>query len=72
MKFSFDKQANAAYIKFSDMPVAWTDHPTDTVNIDMDKEASVVGVEILEFTNSVLYQEIKNLVQPENIGDRYE
>lgn len=47
MKISFDAMVNAAYIEFSDAPVARTKEFDDEVMIDLDEYDVVVGIEFL-------------------------
>jgi uncharacterized protein YuzE len=44
---SFDEQADAAYVAFSDEKVARTEEIDDGVVFDIDSRGGIVGVEIL-------------------------
>lgn len=45
--FTFDPIAKAIYIKFSDDKIAETMEYSEDVNLDLDKDGDLVGVEIL-------------------------
>jgi uncharacterized protein YuzE len=47
MRLSFDRQADAAYIKVSSKKIAKTIPLSDNCNIDMDKQGAIVGIELL-------------------------
>jgi len=47
MKISFDRSADAAYIKISSNPIAATKKVSDYCNVDVDRNGAIVGVELL-------------------------
>ena len=61
MNFSFDKKANALYIRISSEKVLNSDEITEGIIIDYDKKDNIVGVEILNFTEKNL--NLNDLVQ---------
>jgi uncharacterized protein YuzE len=61
MNFSFDKKANALYIRISSEKVLDSDEIAEGIIIDYDKKDSIVGVEILNFTDKNL--NLNDLVQ---------
>ncbi len=61
MDFSFDKVANALYIRFSLEEILNSDEISEGIIIDYGKENNVVGVEILNFTNRTL--NLNDLIQ---------
>jgi len=63
MKIEFDEQSNSMYIRFTNNHVEWTDNYASNVNVDMDKECLIVGIEILDFTNSIFYKQIKDITE---------
>jgi len=54
MNFSFDKIANALYIRFSSEKVLNSDEIAEGIIIDYGKNENIVGVEILNFTGRKL------------------
>ena len=50
MNFSFDKMANALYIRFSNEKVSNSDEIVDGIIIDYGNDDIIIGVEILNFT----------------------
>lgn len=47
MKVSFDRKADASYIKLSNKGIAKTATVSDYCNVDLDEEGRVVGIELL-------------------------
>ena len=47
MKITFDKIANAGYIKISNNKINKTVSVSDYCNVDIDKDGGVVGIELL-------------------------
>ncbi|MDP2914520.1 MAG: helix-turn-helix domain-containing protein [Candidatus Aminicenantes bacterium] len=47
MRVSFDRKANAAYIKISDSSIKETKEISDYCNVDIDANGKIVGVELL-------------------------
>jgi len=54
MNFSYDKMANALYIRFSNEKVSNSDEIVDGIVIDYGKDENIIGVEILNFTERKL------------------
>ena len=49
MDFSFDKMANALYIRFSREKVSNSDEIAEGIIIDYGKDGSIIGIEVLNF-----------------------
>lgn len=47
MKISFDRKADASYIKLSNKKISKTIPVSDICNVDVDAEGGVVGIELL-------------------------
>ncbi len=47
MRLSFDRQADAAYIKISGKEISKTIPLSDYCNVDIDKQGAIVGIELL-------------------------
>ena len=65
MKTEFDKEADAAYIYFKEIgngEVAETVSLNDSINIDLDKDGKVLGIEILDVSEHLPSSSIKSLV----------
>lgn len=50
MKVKYDQEVHVLTIEFSDAPVEESDQDTPGVILDYDKDGSIVGMEILNFT----------------------
>lgn len=59
MDVSFDQEADAVYIRFSDSDVERNREVDDRTILDLDEEGEVVGIEILDF--SARYDSISEL-----------
>jgi len=56
MKTEIDKEANAAYIYFKDISegeVAKTISLNESINIDLDKDGKILGIEVLEASKNL-------------------
>ena len=68
MNLSFDKIANALYIRFSNEKIANSDEVAEGIVIDYGKNEDVVGVEILNFSkrnlnlNDLIQMNIEELI----------
>ena len=61
MNFSFDKIANALYIRFSSEKILNSDEIAEGIILDYGKNENIVGVEILNFIDRKL--NLNDLVQ---------
>ena len=61
MEFSFDKIANALYLRFSNEEIQESDEIAKGIIVDYGKSEQLVGVEILNFTDRNL--NLNDLVQ---------
>jgi uncharacterized protein YuzE len=61
MNFSFDKIANALYIRISSEKVLNSDEIAEGIIIDYGKNENILGVEVLNFTDKNL--NLNDLVQ---------
>ncbi len=48
MKITYDKTASAMYIQLKDAPVEHTKQVSGNILIDVDKNGSILGIEILD------------------------
>jgi uncharacterized protein YuzE len=53
MKTTYDRDADALYIRFADQPVAESEEVRPGVVIDFDRDGRMVGVEILDASQHV-------------------
>lgn len=53
LSLDIDQEAGAAYLRFSDEPVARTVEFSDVIVVDLDQHNVVVGVELLDLSESV-------------------
>ena len=58
MNFSFDKIANALYIRFSSEKVLNSDEIAEGIIIDYDKNENILGVEVLNFTDKEAWRDL--------------
>ena len=55
MKITYDKEANAVYIKFTNLPVSDTqEDESGNIIIDYASDKSIVGIEILNASSKIL------------------
>jgi len=47
MKFRYDPEVDAVYIRFNESPISETDEISPGVLLDIDEEGKLVGLEIL-------------------------
>ena len=61
MEFSYDKVANALYLRFSNEEIQESDEIAKGIIVDYGKDDRLVGVEILNFTDRNL--NLNDLIQ---------
>ncbi len=49
MKITYDKEVDALYIKLTDKKIIKTEEIEDNINVDIDNENKIVGIEVLYF-----------------------
>jgi len=49
MKITYDKEADALYIKLTDKKIISTEEIAESINLDLDDENKIVGIEVLYF-----------------------
>ena len=54
MKFTYDQDANAIYVRFSEADVDSTIARSNTVYIDLDSQGNPVGMEVLNVDSDLL------------------
>ena len=47
MKIEYDKEADALYIQFQKKKVALTKEIEEGINVDLDRDGKVIGIEII-------------------------
>ncbi|MEK6895026.1 MAG: DUF2283 domain-containing protein [Nanoarchaeota archaeon] len=66
MEMTYDKEADASYIYFKKIEageVARTIELNDSINIDLDKDGKILGVEILDASRNLPLNSVKSLKQ---------
>lgn len=59
MKITYDKIANAVYIRFTELPVADTrEDDSENIYIDYAVDNTIVGIEILNASERILQPDI--------------
>ena len=53
MKITYDKQADALYIKFHELPVHETEEDKSGAILDYAEDGSIVGIEILNASKKI-------------------
>lgn len=61
MEFSYDKKANALYLRFSFDKVALSDEISEGIIVDYNENNKLIGIEILNFTERSLI--LNDLIQ---------
>ena len=67
MKFHYDKQADALYIRFNDKRYFESDEVRDGVIFDYDKNGKIVGIEVLDASKQ-FPKEFKSQIQRKAIS----
>ena len=49
MKITYDKEVDALYIKLTDKKIISTEEIDESINVDLDDENKIVGIEVLYF-----------------------
>lgn len=65
MRIEFDKEADAAYVYFKEIEneeVAETISLNDSINVDLDKNGKVLGIEILNASEHLPSSSFKTLL----------
>lgn len=61
MKIEYDKEVDALYIRIQDKTVAQTKEIEDGLNIDLDENGKLIGIEILDATERYSKSDIFNI-----------
>jgi uncharacterized protein YuzE len=61
MKIEYDKEVDALYIRLQEKKVARTRELEDGLNIDLDEDGKLIGLEVLDATQRYSKAEIFNL-----------
>jgi len=61
MKIEYDKEVDALYIRLQEKHVKRTVEIEDGINIDLDKNGKLVGIEILDATDRYSLSDIFNI-----------
>jgi uncharacterized protein YuzE len=61
MKIEYDKEVDALYIRLQEKKVALTKEIEDGLNIDLDENGKLIGIEILDATERYSKSDIFNL-----------
>lgn len=70
MKITYDKDADAMYICFTEKEVADTVRVSDKVLVDLDEEGNIRGVEILFVSRALAHTDFSNIyLQLPKVGE---
>lgn len=61
MKIEYDREVDALYIRIQEKYVAKTREIVDGINIDLDEEGRLIGLEVLDATEKYSLSDIFNL-----------
>jgi uncharacterized protein YuzE len=69
IKVEIDLEADLAYVRFTDQPVARTVEVDEAIQIDMDQYNVAVGIEILDLDADIPFQQLVSEfhVRPEHV-----
>ena len=67
LQLKLDPKADAAYVTFSDSPVARTREQSDQIVVDYDEKNNVVGVEVLGISAGVDLDELHDLPEHDEL-----
>ncbi|RUM48653.1 MAG: DUF2283 domain-containing protein [Hydrogenothermus sp.] len=63
MRITFDKEANALYIKILEENIAYSKEITPNIIVDFSEDNKPVGIEILNPKNELNKEEISKLIE---------
>ena len=61
MKIEYDKEVDALYIRLQEKKISKTKEIEDGLNIDLDENGKLIGIEILDATERYSKSDIFNL-----------
>ena len=61
MKIEYDKEVDAVYIYLQQKEVAKTIELSEVVNVDLDEEGKLIGIEVLDATQRYSLSDIFNI-----------
>ncbi|MBI4822874.1 MAG: DUF2283 domain-containing protein [Nitrospirae bacterium] len=61
MKIEYDKEVDALYIRIQEKKVAHTKEIEEGINLDLDKNGKIIGLEIIGATERYRKEDIFNL-----------
>ena len=61
MKTTYDRDANAIYVKFSDAKVAGMEELRPGLIVDFDKDGRIIGIEMLDARNQLAADALASL-----------
>ena len=70
MKIEYDREIDAVYIYLQQKEVGKTIEITDGVNVDLDEEGKLIGIEIIEATRRYALSDIFDLSTENLILDK--
>lgn len=53
MNITYDKVADATYIKLTNTKIVKTTQVDESVYVDLDKKGEIVGIEVLDFSSNL-------------------
>ena len=69
MKIEYDKEVDALYIRLQEKPVARTREIEEGLNLDLDEEGRLIGLEVLDATERYNLSDIFNIATENLILD---
>ncbi len=70
MKIEYDKEVDALYVRLQEKHVARTVEIEDGLNLDIDNEGKLIGLEVLDATRRYSLPDIFNISMENLIFDR--
>lgn len=70
MKIEYDREIDAVYIYLQQKEVGKTIELTDGVNVDLDEEGKLIGIEIIEATRRYALSDIFDITTENLILDK--
>jgi uncharacterized protein YuzE len=67
LKITIDESGNAIYMYLSENPVAKTVAASDSINVDVDTDGEVVGVELMKFAGPVEVSSLKGFIDEQSL-----
>lgn len=67
IEVTIDESGSAIYMYLSEKPVAKTVAASDSINVDVDTDGEVVGVELMKFAGAIEVDSLKGFIDEKSV-----